>query len=479
MAFYECKVGGSGGGIPPQLQTDMNTVFNKKFGTTGQSYPSTDWADNVNIMGLLPEKTVSGAVASFADGADDVPLKTATFNIDPTLDGVSAVNVVQQGANLADFQDGKGISTSGIIIDHEGRVATVDPIIIKEGVTYYAKANDNSVRFIVALYNDDTLVSRTANIYQNTALSLSGGNKFYICAYGDSNITVASSHPMVVIDNSISTYESYSATTRTISLGQTVYGGSVTVDEDGECDLDNTHNRVDMGSLSWSKRANGVFRAVLSDGLVINTQNIEDILCEGFTVKGSGYSDKWENEDKVIWHGMGSVCYLYATDSSQASADDFTTSVSGVYVTYPLATPTTSTLTPITPITSALGVNNIWCDTGDVESLTYRAQAVIPVNVTIGVNKPTNSTSIAFSIVDASQTLYSETITCDVYGAFTEKTINFTSQGRPVSMKIKGVRSQSADIPFFFIECDGWSITFTANGSNSSYECNKTVNAIL
>lgn len=77
MAWYRC----GGGGIPSSLKSDMNDVFNKKFGTVLQNYPPEDWPGTVNLMGPLPERTVSGAVASFSDGANDVPLKSASFGI--------------------------------------------------------------------------------------------------------------------------------------------------------------------------------------------------------------------------------------------------------------------------------------------------------------------------------------------------------------------------------------------------------------
>ena len=75
------RVGGAG--IPASLKTSMNSVLNKKFGTSGQNYPPKNWPDDVNLLGPLPEKTVSGAIASFSDGADDVPLKALVFGIEP------------------------------------------------------------------------------------------------------------------------------------------------------------------------------------------------------------------------------------------------------------------------------------------------------------------------------------------------------------------------------------------------------------
>ena len=68
MTFF--RVGPAG--IPGSIKTDMNNVLNKKFGTTGQDYPPTDWPTDVNLLGELEVKTASGLIASFTDGADDV-----------------------------------------------------------------------------------------------------------------------------------------------------------------------------------------------------------------------------------------------------------------------------------------------------------------------------------------------------------------------------------------------------------------------
>ena len=78
MAWYRA----GGAGIPASLKSDMNDVLNKKFGTS-TTYPPSDWPSDVNLLGPLPEKTASGAIASFSDGADTVPLKSLVFGIEP------------------------------------------------------------------------------------------------------------------------------------------------------------------------------------------------------------------------------------------------------------------------------------------------------------------------------------------------------------------------------------------------------------
>lgn len=72
----------------------VGAVLNKKMGVTTGFAPSV-WADTINLMGKLPEKTVSGSIAHFEDGADDVPLKACSVTVDPV--------VIPKSKNLAIF----------------------------------------------------------------------------------------------------------------------------------------------------------------------------------------------------------------------------------------------------------------------------------------------------------------------------------------------------------------------------------------
>ena len=61
--------------------------------------------------------------------------------------------------------------------------------------------------------------------------------------------------------------------------------------------------------------------------------------------------------------------YIYDPQKEAFSAADFKSAMSGVQLVYELATPQTYQLTP-TEVTTLLGDNTIWADTGDV-SVTY------------------------------------------------------------------------------------------------------------
>ena len=82
MAFFRC----GGSGIPASLKSGMNSVLNKKFGTS-TTYDPSGWPDAVNLLGPLPIKSASGAIASFADGADGVPVKSCVVSFLPSGGG--------------------------------------------------------------------------------------------------------------------------------------------------------------------------------------------------------------------------------------------------------------------------------------------------------------------------------------------------------------------------------------------------------
>lgn len=88
MAWYRC----GGGGVPASLKNDMNVVLNKKFHSL-DDYDPKEWPELTNLLGKLPEATVSGSIVTFSDGADDVPIKSCEVALSPSLDGYSSVTV--------------------------------------------------------------------------------------------------------------------------------------------------------------------------------------------------------------------------------------------------------------------------------------------------------------------------------------------------------------------------------------------------
>lgn len=365
-----------GGGIPSSLKTDMNAVLNKKFGTS-TTYAPEDWPEDVNLLGPLPEKTVSGSIAHVEDGADTVPLKAWDVTVDANFDGVSSIEVTQAGKNLFDKTNTSGIVTGYIATsnfnDGNTRAKTVY-IEIKGGATYtVSKTAGQRFQIATAEVPPTNGAVYTGRQTGNTASSLTitaGANDKYLWAWifleGTDTGTLSDMLDSVQIEvgSSASSYTAYTATTQyTASLGRTIYGGTAdAVTGEGQA----TYKGYNLANLTWSGSlfdGNWVwYTDVSADGLKLPFASVVfSGICDTYTP--TNYSGVSSNANTIALRNNGS---LYVNNGSSE------TEPTGK-VTIELATPEDFTFDPITPTPeTALGVNNFWADEGDSE-VTYRA----------------------------------------------------------------------------------------------------------
>ena len=217
MAWFKC----SGGGIPAILKTRMNNVFNKKFGTS-TTYQPDGWPDNVNLMGPLEEKTVSGSVVAFSDGADAVLLKSCEVTIAPNLDGVSSVGVVHTGKNLIDFTQFVIAQTNYLW----GYRNVGFPL--KKGVTYTFSCSDavSSLRFVSV--DEQTVYAQNSGGATDHLTYTPTADILVVFRLWSSGINV--SWVQLEVGSTATAYAQYvTPTTHSANLGRTIYGGEVDV----------------------------------------------------------------------------------------------------------------------------------------------------------------------------------------------------------------------------------------------------------
>ena len=141
------RVGGAG--IPASLKNNMNSVLNKKFGTTGQNYPPNGWPADVNLLGPLPEKTVAGAIAHTDDAADTVPVKSVICSIVPKQSGSGTpsptnVRALSGYTGLTIIQLGKNILNINASIEEPNPTSlNVSPRILEDFKWYKGLRSDN------------------------------------------------------------------------------------------------------------------------------------------------------------------------------------------------------------------------------------------------------------------------------------------------------------------------------------------------
>lgn len=157
--------------IHEETLTDVADVIRKKDGTSALIDPA-DYADRINLMGMLEEKTVSGAIAHFDDGADTVPLKSLVASIVPiggkgtpqspiAISGVDAVKITHTGKNMlnpATCQRGYIEGGGGIHVPQAYQELYSDYIKVKPDTTYTfsGTVNNSSDKWCgIAYYDKD------------------------------------------------------------------------------------------------------------------------------------------------------------------------------------------------------------------------------------------------------------------------------------------------------------------------------------
>ena len=267
--------------------------------------------------------TASGSIASFPDGADGVPVKSLKVNIeplqsgsgDPSPDNVRPISghtqavVTRTGKNLFDgVMEDGTIDGNGNNAYQANRYRSKNYISVKPNQRYVFSKNGAKQTVNWRLYDINKTFMSGINIGSNPFTVPDGC--YYLRFFADDVINVTSGLQLE-LGETPTAYESPNIQTVTIDLDGTRYGGT-----------------LDVGT--------GVLTV---DRAFIASYN-------GETLPSTWISDR----------------DVYAAG---------TTPTTGAQVCYELAEPLTVQLTA-NEISTVLGQNNIWADTGDVE-VEYRA----------------------------------------------------------------------------------------------------------
>lgn len=374
MAWYEMQ----GGGIPASLKNEMDSVLNKKWGTS-TTYPADTWPDTVNLMGPLPEKTVSGSIVDFSDGADTVPLKKCEVSMPASLDGYSSINVKHTSINLLDFTvrdhfgitcektaDG-GAKMSGTATNTSYPVNWV-PLTLPAG-TYHILIDSVGTGMTIAysknggyggnLYTGDNVITLTAETEIGGYIRVSNG-------------TVISDPETVYMQLSVeqNSYEPYTAPeTYSASLGRTIYGGMADI-VSGEGESLCGKITFDGSETRWNVYATGNGYAIPLTGMKRGTWYTSDLAtCDIFPKVP-------DNNSLGVRIGVSNDGIYVVQANTIAGVTDlasFKTYLSNnpMTIIYPLDVTEAFAFDPVT-INSKYGNNTIWSQEGSSE-VTYRA----------------------------------------------------------------------------------------------------------
>ena len=348
--------------------------------------------------------SASGPIATFYRTVGDLPVDDLTIDInpvqagtgDPAPDNVRAIsgwtgaNVYRQAQNIWDEQTAQGYwNTDGTWnANTTGYISNATLIPVKPS-TQYCITIGQETSFYLAFYDkDQTFISRT--LYSYTPLSnrqfTTPANCYYLGfstakAYGGTYLNdISINYPATD-----TAYHPYSGSTTAISWqteAGTVYGGTLDVTTGlltvthAKVSLDGTQtmsytaaNNVNINASGWdAPMKSGTFysdpKVMVSRVPKVNTSAALGLLV------GSNNQYMYlyhANELPNVSSGATLITYLQSNP---------------IDVTYPLATPLTYQLTP-TQVTSLLGENNVWADTGNT-TVTFGADIKSYIDNTTG-----------------------------------------------------------------------------------------------
>ena len=315
-----------------------------------------------SISGALDEKapvitdTASGSIASFSDGADNLPLKSLVININPIQDlhGQDSPYPAGGGKNLLPYATIQSpLTKNGItfVRNQDGSIAvngtstasfaqTFVEFSLQPGSYYFNCGNSfsmqqNTYAYIRDTDNGITLASITiGNIGIDRAFSIDVQTnvRFYM-VFGQTDLVISGTlYPMIrlasITDATYSPYENIcpisgwtqvnvnhsdadmtNPTTLTISLGQTVYGGKLDV-VSGELTI--YRAMVDLATVRWSSYDNTNKRWNTQIQAMKSTTSRSDRL----------WSDRWRTSkqanvgDEGVIFGYLNYVYFYTSDTN-------------------------------------------------------------------------------------------------------------------------------------------------------------------
>ena len=367
--------------------------------------------DRSNLIKQIPVILVMQGIL-----ADGMPVKELVVGIEPVQEGTgdpspdnvrpitgwTGANVWGTGRNLVKTKDaGRTNANVEYTVNSDGSItasgtatatswfraggdSTVLGTLLKAG-TYKlsgGKSNDKTL-YIVGKYIDGTGISNstvTGGVYDKgsglTFTLTKDAWILYQIQINNGQVADDTFYPMIRnADDTDTTWEPCTPATLPITFpasAGTVYGGSLTVNEDGTGRLVVNRAEVDLGTLTWTYDSEsysyGFFWALLNPE---KAQNY-NFICSRYANREHKKSNIENCEVGIYNSNTSGFKRIIVRDDSFTDVSTFTAAMSGVQLVYELATPLTYDLTALEVLETLKGTNNIWADCGPV-SVDYRA----------------------------------------------------------------------------------------------------------
>lgn len=348
------------------------------------------WYRRRGLMVTPHIESVTGSIASFNSDYNKIPVKSLICDIEPIqegegdpspenvrpISGRTGAKVARTGKNLLDLSSLRG--------GHFDAPASSFPVLnictgeytpIKGGQSYmwsqslYSDGSSSGryVRWYDSLKNivgTESIYTASAKVIQSPANAVYARFMWYQASYFNSIDEIIAREPQFELGSIATDYEPYQGDEISVNWETevgTVYGGMLDV-VSGKLTVDRAIKVFD-GSENWYS-----YPAFSGYYTFINAMKQgmrESGICNMLKCSTTSTSP----QTNAIWFGVNTK-YIYVLgvyDSMGSTLEDFKTYLSehNLKAVYPLETTTEIQLTP-QEVRTLLGVNNIWCDSGDV-----------------------------------------------------------------------------------------------------------------
>ena len=336
-------------------------------------------------------ETYSGSIASF-EGDETTAIKSLTAQIVPKQSGSgdpspSNVRPISGYSEVVTSRVGKNLlKNTASTMTHHGITYTVnaDGTITANGTAtdrsycvidfdydyFYNHYKDGTYILSgcpsggsMSTYALDLQAYGSGNLYDigegvtiNTSQLTNQQYRFVIDIKVGTTMNNAVFKPMLRLANTSAEYESYNGTTYPISLGQTVYGGTLEV-MSGKLTIEKVKTTLGSAPTTGNPSAYG-------SGVYANLPCPTNDINRGKWDVQSGAKPIFDRYGGSISKGYSANNYTLFFNEVLTKAE-IDSMLANAEMVYKLATPTEITLTP-TEVKTLLGQNNIWTDSGDV-----------------------------------------------------------------------------------------------------------------
>lgn len=339
----------------------------------------------------------SGAIASFSDGSAN-PLVNLKIAINPvqagsgdpspsnprTISGWTGAKVNVCNDNLFDEVWELGVinTTNGENAASTTSIRTKNFIPLKGGTTYNFSWATQSLYMLIFAYKSDKSFSRYISaITANPSNITLTENEEFVRFYTYNN-TVEPANMKIEVGTTTTAYEAYNGTTVPVSWqteAGTVYGGELDVTS-GVLTVDRVKITLRNSTTLSFPQSGAIW--LLPDDVIVPTQSLAKY------VLSSHYKSITQatQDDNSICKTQGNKVIRINDSVNATSLQDYKDYVEAQYnngtpveIVYQLAEPVTYQLTP-TQVSSILGTNNIWADTGNINYCKYQRDLNICIN---------------------------------------------------------------------------------------------------